>query len=123
MSRYALGSGASASNQRIGVNIGSIRLAGFSSAPTNHETFARLREWTRERFKLAEDAAIFVTQVACPHPGCPPLETFVAFWTETQTRHHFKIFKPIEEVVFDDLPPAWLKDALCAIDGTRFGCC
>ena len=36
----------------------------------------------------------------------------MAFWTDTDKRHQFKVFKPVEEVVEDDLPPAWLKSAL-----------
>ena len=69
----------------------------------------RVKERTRARFKLPQDAAILVTEVACALPGCPPLETVVAFWTDADTRHHFKVFKPVAEVVADDLPPAWLK--------------
>lgn len=80
----------------------------------------RVREWTRGRFKLPEDAAVLVSQVACALPGCPPLETVVVFWTEKR-RHQFKLFKPVEQVVLDDLPPAWLKNALIAIEGIE--CC
>jgi nitrate reductase delta subunit len=39
------------------------------------EAAARLREWTRERFALPEDAVILVTEIACALPGCPPRET------------------------------------------------
>ena len=49
---------------------------------------------------------------ACGLPGCPPIETVVAFWTEDDRRHQFKLFKPVEEVVPDDLPFAWLREAL-----------
>ena len=75
------------------------------------------------RFKLAEDATILVSEVACGLPGCPPLETVVAFWTEGDTRHHFKVFKRVAEVVPDDLPPTWLKDALIAVEGEGLECC
>jgi hypothetical protein len=47
----------------------------------------------------------------------------VAFWTETDTRHHFKVFKPLAEVVADDLPPAWLKNALADVEGVGCECC
>jgi hypothetical protein len=83
----------------------------------------RLTAWTRERFKLAEDAAILVSEVACELPGCPPIETVVAFWTENETRHQFKLFKPMADVVLDDLPPTWMKPALIAIEGIGFECC
>ena len=73
---------------------------------------ARLKGWTRERFALPDDASVFVAEVACGAPGCPPLDTVVAFWTERDRRHHFKVFKPVAEVTLDDLPPAWMKNAL-----------
>jgi len=82
----------------------------------------RVTEWTRERFKLPQDAAILVSEVSCALPGCPPLETVVAFWTKNG-RHQFKLFKPVEEVVPDDLPPAFMKNALVAIEGIGCECC
>jgi hypothetical protein len=83
----------------------------------------RVRVWTRERFALAEDAAILVSEVSCALPGCPPRETVVAFWTENERRHQFKLFKPVADVVMDDLPPCWLKNALAAIEGFGCECC
>jgi nitrate reductase delta subunit len=83
----------------------------------------RVRDWTRERFKLPDDAAILVSEVTCAVPGCPPLETVVAFWTENDRRHHFKLFKPVTEVVADDLPPSWMKNALVVVEGLGCECC
>jgi nitrate reductase delta subunit len=83
----------------------------------------RVRAWTRERFGLAEDIVVMVAELACALPGCPPVETVVAFWTAPERRHHFKIFKPVAEVVPDDLPPAWLKDALVVPEGGDCDCC
>lgn len=62
----------------------------------------RVLSWTRERFKLDEDEAIMVSQLPCSDPGCPPVETHVVFWTPAG-RQHFKVFKPLAEVVADDL--------------------
>jgi len=92
-------------------------------APEHLAALDRVRDWTRERFKLAEDAAILVSEVACALPGCPPLETVVAFWTENDRRHHFKLFKPVTEVVADDLPPSWMKNALVVVEGFGCECC
>jgi hypothetical protein len=97
---------------------------GFRRKPAGHAAAAeRVREWTRKRFALPDDAAIMVAEVSCTVPGCPPLETVVAFWTGTGTRHHFKVFKPVAEVSADDLPPAWLKSALADIEGIGCACC
>jgi nitrate reductase delta subunit len=87
------------------------------------EALERVKHWTRTRFRLGEEAAVFVSEVACAVPGCPPLETVVAFWTEAEKRHHFKIFKPVAEVVEDDLPPSWMKKALLSADILGCECC
>lgn len=83
----------------------------------------RLKAWTRERFRLGEAAVITAAEVTCPLPGCPPIETIIVFWTEDGTRHRFKVFKPIAEVVYDDLPYAWLLGALVDDDGLGLECC
>ena len=81
-----------------------------------------LRAWTRVRFNLPDGAAILVAEVACAVPGCPPLETVIAFWSG-ERRHHFKVFKPLSEVAEDDLPPRWLMGALAAPDDFECNCC
>lgn len=82
----------------------------------------RLKRWTRERFALSDDIVVFVAEVACGLPGCPPLETVVAFWTTPGRRHAFKVFKRLADVVEDDLPPSWMKDAIVD-DGSGPACC
>ena len=101
----------------------STMLRSFDKRPEQLQALDRVREWTRARFKLPQDAPILVSEVACGLPGCPPLETVVAFWIDGDTRHHFKIFKRVEEVVPDDLPPVWLKNALVAVEGEGLECC
>ena len=98
---------------------GAFRIGTRKESPGHVAALDRVTAWTRERFKLAEEDAVSVSQVTCAVPGCPPLETVVAFWTAGETRHHFKIFKPVEQVVEDDLPPRWMKNALAA---TMEGC-
>jgi hypothetical protein len=82
----------------------------------------RVRDWTRARFALAKDETIMVSEIACGVPGCPPIETHVVFWTAAG-RHHFKVFKPLAEVTEDDLPPAFMKNALVALEGIDSDCC
>lgn len=84
----------------------------------------RLRALARERFRLAEDETLTVAEVECNLPGCPPVETVIVFWTrDGAQRHHYKIFKPIADVVADDLPPWWMKDALAVSDQFECSCC
>jgi hypothetical protein len=98
-------------------------LTALTKTTEHREALARVREWTRARFALGEDAAILVAEVACGLPGCPPRETVVAFWTVDAQRHHFKVFKEVAEVVEDDLPPAFMLDALADRDGFGCDCC
>jgi hypothetical protein len=82
----------------------------------------QIKRWTRKRFMLDDDIVVFVAEVACGLPGCPPLETIVTFWTTPDQRHEFKLFKCAIEVVEDDLPPRWMKNAIIN-DGTGLRCC
>jgi nitrate reductase delta subunit len=98
-------------------------MLGFiKKGPDRTAALDRVRDWTRRRFALADDDTIMVSQIECTVPGCPPIETHVVFWTALG-RHHFKIFKPLAGVSEDDLPPAFMKNALVAIDGEECGCC
>jgi len=96
--------------------------APVKKSPERLRNIERLEEWTRERFRLPEEATVSVSEIACPLPGCPPLETVVAFWIAEQ-RYQFKLFKPLAAVVVDDLPFAWLKDALAVHEGVGWDCC
>src|SRR5262245_52471509 len=74
----------------------------------------RVKAWTRECLELAVEDTVLVAEVSCERPGCPPLKTVVTFWMEGgKARHWFTIFKAVDDVILDDLPPAWLKPALC----------
>jgi hypothetical protein len=82
----------------------------------------RVRGWTRARFALGEDDTVMASEIACTLPGCPPIETHVVFWT-TAGRHHFQMFKPLVDVVEDDLPPAFMKNPLTWVEGIECSCC
>ena len=96
-------------------------LAFSKKSPEHIAAVDRVRGWVRERFVLG-DTAILVAEVACAVPGCPPVETVIAFWSG-ERRHHFKVFKPVQEVVSGDLPPRWYMGALAVPDDYECGCC
>lgn len=98
-------------------------LGSFSKVAAPNPALEKIRDWTRERFLLQRDETILVTELACAVPGCPPLETVVAFWTADGQRHHFKVFKPCAQVLPGDLPYAWMKRALAVPDGFASDCC
>jgi len=96
-------------------------LAFGKKSPEHTAALNRVREWVRARFALGE-TAILVAEVACAVPGCPPIETVIAFWS-AERRHHFKLFKPVEEVAYDNLPYAWMKESLILPEGFGCDCC
>jgi hypothetical protein len=80
-----------------------------------------VQSWTRRRFKLAQESAVLISEVACRLPGCPPLETVVAFWTEDDKRHQFKLYKPVADVTYDDI--GWLIGSPSSHEGSAWDCC
>lgn len=104
----------------------------FKPDPLQDAALLRLQHWVRERFGLSPETAVLVTELRCDVQGCPPLETVVVFWTPDNTapagadqtrRHHYKIFKPAQQVCLDDLPPYWMKDALAGVPDWLCSCC
>ena len=83
----------------------------------------RVKRWTRERFSLGSDSTILVSELENALPGFPPLSTVVAFWNAERKHYHFRVFKPLHEVVEEDVPPAWYKEALAVSAGIRCDCC
>jgi hypothetical protein len=84
------------------------------------EAASRIKAWTRSRFG---DVTVLVTELESAAPGFPPLHTVVAFWSVERKHYHFKIFKPLEAVEEQDVPPAWYREALAVTPGTDCGCC
>jgi nitrate reductase delta subunit len=97
-------------------------LGSARKSPARLEAVERVEAWTRERFALAREAQVHVWEVACAVPGCPPVETAVLF-SIGEERYRFKVFKPLEDVVRDDLPPAWFLAALAVFEGLDCDCC
>jgi hypothetical protein len=87
------------------------------------EAVERLKDATRARFALRDEDTVLVTEGATPLPGFPPHETKIVFWTADGTRHHFKVFKPVEDVADSDVPPAWMRETLTGAEGVECSCC
>ena len=83
----------------------------------------RVKEWTRQRFKLDEDAIVMVAESVPKLPGYPPLQTSVSFWTSPKERHHFTVYKAVTDLDEGDIPPAWMKEALALSEGVACSCC
>jgi hypothetical protein len=87
------------------------------------EAVERVKDWTRARFGLGNEP-IVLTEAAGVLPGFPAHETLVVFWSgEDGRRHHFKVFKRVEDIDPEDIPPAFMKDALAEGEGITCACC
>lgn len=100
-----------------------MKLASSKANVDRAQAAAHVKAWTRERFGLPGDVTILVSEIESGVPGFPPLQTVVAFWTAERKHYHYTIFKPLEKVVQDDLPPAWYKEALAVTAGVQCNCC
>jgi hypothetical protein len=102
-----------------------LRSTAFRKSPEHIKAVEHVQSWTRQQFSLTPDAPILVSQLTCTNEGCPPLQTVVAFWTESGERHHFKVLKPVESIEADDIPREWTDDALFTdgVGGLGAGCC
>ncbi len=101
----------------------------FAPNPLQDAALARVEALARQRFRLQAADTMMVTELACAVPGCPPLETVIVFWPAasaapgTPLRHHCKVFKPVQQVGADDLPPWWMKNALVTPPDWACACC
>jgi len=98
-------------------------LNAFSRDFEHQAALERVKAWTLARFNLPAQATVLVSEISCALPGCPPLHTVVAFWSEDGQRYQLKLFKPVAQVIADDLPPGWMRRALVALDGMGDECC
>jgi len=103
-----------------GADTGGSAFGTFAKGPAHVAAAARVEQWTRQRFGLGAEAVVIAAEIACQVPGCPPIETVIAFWTGDDRRYRFKIFKPVADVTGDDLPVSWLLPSL--IDYGDLGC-
>ena len=102
---------------------GERRRFGGEARGTGHvAAVERVKDWTRGRFGLAEDDIVMLVESQSALPGFPPFETHVAFWPADGERRQFKVFKRVDDVGEEDIPPAWLADAL-RHDPTDCSCC
>ena len=92
----------------------------FAPSPSRAQAASRVKAWTRERFG---EVTVLVSEVESAVPGFPQLHTVVAFWSVERKHYHFRVFKPLEEVVEDDIPPAWYRQALAVTPGIDCSCC
>jgi nitrate reductase delta subunit len=93
------------------------------SSTTHLDAVERVKDWTRERFRLDEADIVMISEVSSRLPGHPARQTAVFFWIGESARHHFTVFKPVQDVLEGDIPPAFMKGALALSEGVACPCC
>jgi nitrate reductase delta subunit len=106
------------------MQMGAYKLGNARKDDAQRAALRQIKQWTRERFSLSDDDLAIVTEETGKLPGVPELVTMIVFQcaADGMKRHHL-IFKPAVEVREDDIPPAWMKNALITPDGYQCSCC
>ena len=78
-----------------------INLFGQKS-PRDPDAVLRIKQWTIDLLGLGNDVAVTVMELSCTEEGCPDVETVVGI-LEPGCPRKFKVFKPLAEVLRDDL--------------------
>ncbi len=84
----------------------------------------QVKRWVEEQLGLDEPITVFVTELACHEPGCPPIETVIALLGGSDKKT-WKIPCPAAELSAADVaavlarPPATTAES----HARRDGCC
>ncbi|MGB3407508.1 MAG: hypothetical protein WBA67_08435 [Jannaschia sp.] len=81
----------------------------------------RIEQAVRCQYAVPEAQIVLVTQEPTRMLGGPVVMTTILFWTDPETRHKVRVFKPAHDVRASDLPPGWLRRAL--LDDVATDCC
>jgi hypothetical protein len=72
-------------------------------SPGDPQHVAAIKRWAADAFQLTEDTTVMVTELRCTEPGCPPLETVIAFLHPQADTRQIKIHKALCDVTRDDV--------------------
>jgi hypothetical protein len=86
---------------------GFVNPLGRSRPPGYAQAIERLKTATRRLLSLSDDAVVSVTELACPDPGCPDIETVVAILIAGERPRTARFQKRIPEVDPSDLAAAF----------------
>jgi hypothetical protein len=75
-------------------------------APRDQDALGRIREWARIALDDPAGLDLTISEVDCPDPTCPGLETFILVMREGQATIAVKVRKPIRDIVEADIAEA-----------------
>ncbi|MDR3606264.1 MAG: hypothetical protein P4M08_02660 [Oligoflexia bacterium] len=77
----------------------------FSSKKTigNSQKIREIKTWVSEYLDLGEDVGLFVTELQCTEPGCPPVEAVIALLRSNGEKTQFKVHRTLFDVTQEDV--------------------
>jgi hypothetical protein len=85
--------------------VGLRRLFGRATA-RDPEAVARIKAAVSAALALPDPAAITVSEILCPDPACPDLETVILVMCPGEKTRAFKVKKPLDTVTEQDVQVA-----------------
>lgn len=80
----------------------------FRKKPSGTQSVARehLRAWAQNALGNPEGLALTISEVECPDPACPGMETFILVMRAGEATQAVKVKKPLAEVSEADVREA-----------------
>lgn len=72
-------------------------------APRDPGIVQRIKAWATLALDLPPDTALTVSEIACPDPGCPDMETVILIMRPRDKTRGYKIAKPVAEITEQDV--------------------
>ena len=75
----------------------------FDRPRSNIDTVRKVKQLVIGHFNLSEATIVSIAELRCHEEGCPPLETIVTARHEDGTIQDWRIIKPINEILPEDI--------------------
>ena len=59
---------------------------------------SELRRIVREELELGDDDTLTISELACPKPGCPPVETVISIFPADEEPYLVRVCKAVADV-------------------------
>ena len=75
----------------------------FDRPRSNIDTVRKVKQLVIEHFNLSEATIVSIAELRCHEEGCPPLETIITARHEDGTTEDWRIIKPINKILPEDI--------------------
>ena len=74
--------------------------------PRDEAALANIRRWVASALNNPAGLDLTISEIECPDPACPGLETFILVMREGEATQAVKVRKPISEITEADVAEA-----------------